>query len=207
MKRRVFIQKIASAALFAQLPFWVKCSIPNENKVEKYINNLPQHKPLSEIQAKNCVIVQQTLFPDVESTPGSIALNSFPFFISVINDNWRDEAENEFLIVGLDALNNLSHDIYDSDFYALNVKKQQEILANYINDDGEDWASAMLSVIFESLFANPVYGCNPNGIGWKWLQYTPGQPQPTIENKYPEIIKKRKSESAVISNINQILNS
>ena len=152
MKRRRFIQHIAAAAVYSQLPLLAKCSVPNKNNVATYIENLPEHSPLSTLQAKNCVIVQQILFPDNEDTPGSIALNSFPFFISVLNDTWRDENENDYLIKGLDKLNDFAKDQYGLDFFQQKIDNQQEILANYIEDKGENWASAMLSIIFESLF-------------------------------------------------------
>ena len=206
MKRRDFIQQIAAASVYAQLPFLVKCAIPDKSKVEQLLEHLPPFEPLTELQAKTCVIVQQILFPDTKNTPGSIALNSFPFFISVINDAWRDASENKYLIKGLDKLNNKSKEEFNYNFTELSIKQQQEILAKHIDNGGENWASAMLSVIFESLFANPVYGCNPKGIGWKWLHYVPGQPQPDKENEYHHLLKKRKSENNFITGIHQIIN-
>ncbi len=205
MKRRDFIQKFAAASVYAQIPLWVKCSISGNNPVSEYLNQLPPYQPLTRTQAEICVIVQQILFPDTETTPGAIALQSFPFFIWVINDSWRDESENRYLISGLDTLNELAKEMFNKEYTALSIARQQEALAARIENGGENWASAMLSIIFESLFANPLYGGNPNETGWKWLHYVPGQPQPSTSNQYPDIIYKRKKENSAITHINQII--
>ena len=43
---------------------------------------------------------------------------------------------------------------------------------------GENWLATLLSYIFEALLAAPIYGGNPGGVGWKWLQHQPGFPLP-----------------------------
>jgi len=42
----------------------------------------------------------------------------------------------------------------------------------------------VLGYIFEALLVDPVYGGNPNGIGWKWLEHQPGLPRPTADKRY-----------------------
>ena len=51
-------------------------------------------------------------------------------------------------------------------------------------DGGENWLSTLLLYIFEALLTDPVYGGNPNGIGWKWLGHNPGLPRPTADKRY-----------------------
>ena len=38
--------------------------------------------------------------------------------------------------------------------------------------------------IFEALLSDPVYGGNPEGIGWRWLGHRPGFPRPNQRNRY-----------------------
>jgi len=45
----------------------------------------------------------------------------------------------------------------------------------------------MLTLIFEALLLDPIYGVNTNNIGWNWLNHDPGVPRPNKENMYPTI--------------------
>jgi len=47
----------------------------------------------------------------------------------------------------------------------------------------------LLTYILEALLTDPVYGGNPNGIGWTWLQHQPGFPTPTEDKKYYKLRK------------------
>ncbi|RMG81035.1 MAG: gluconate 2-dehydrogenase subunit 3 family protein [Bacteroidetes bacterium] len=206
MKRRSFIQSVSLAALYAQLPFWIRCSNPSEKKLNNYLNQLADYEPLTEHQAKTAASVQQILFPDSEEIPGAIAINAFPFFIWILNDKYRDEAENRYLINGLNKLNDFSNEKQNKNFWQISLDNKKEILLNYIEEKGDSWLSSMFSVVLEALFANPVYGSNPGEIGWKWLNYTPGFPQPTEKNKYPHIMEKRTKEKIIFTHLEQLKN-
>jgi gluconate 2-dehydrogenase gamma chain len=41
----------------------------------------------------------------------------------------------------------------------------------------------LLDYIMEALLTDPVYGGNPNSIGWQWLKHQPGFPRPTTPLK------------------------
>jgi gluconate 2-dehydrogenase gamma chain len=53
---------------------------------------------------------------------------------------------------------------------------------------GENWLSLLLYYLFESLTLDPVYGGNPDGIGWHWLEHQPGFPRPTKETSYRHFV-------------------
>jgi gluconate 2-dehydrogenase gamma chain len=44
--------------------------------------------------------------------------------------------------------------------------------------------SLLLYYIFEALLSDPVYGGNPGGIGWQWLEHQPGFPRPPADKIY-----------------------
>jgi gluconate 2-dehydrogenase gamma chain len=48
--------------------------------------------------------------------------------------------------------------------------------------------SSLLKYIFEALLTDPIYGGNPNSMGWEWLDHTPGQPRPNPANRYGETV-------------------
>jgi len=55
---------------------------------------------------------------------------------------------------------------------------------------GENWLSLLLMFIFGALLGSPVYGGNPDGIGWRWLEHNPGFPQPTSNNTYKKLLQR-----------------
>ena len=51
-------------------------------------------------------------------------------------------------------------------------------MLRYLADEtrwGRAWLSLLLYYIFEALLSDPVYGGNPDGIGWQWLEHQPGK--------------------------------
>jgi gluconate 2-dehydrogenase gamma chain len=70
-------------------------------------------------------------------------------------------------------------------FLALDDEQQELVLRDIAESDaGENWLSTLLTYLFEALLTDPVYGGNPGGIGWKWLQHVPGFPRPPLDKRY-----------------------
>ena len=55
------------------------------------------------------------------------------------------------------------------------------------------YLSQIMTIIIEAMFAHPVYESNPDKIGWKWVNYRGGFPEPTGVNKYPLLFLQPKS--------------
>ena len=53
-----------------------------------------------------------------------------------------------------------------------------------INAAGKAWLRETLRYIMEALLIDPVYGSNPNAVGWKWLKHRPGFPRPLKDKRY-----------------------
>ena len=49
---------------------------------------------------------------------------------------------------------------------------------NILHSWGRSWISVMLLHIFEALLSDPIYSGNSDEKGWKWLNYSPGNPRP-----------------------------
>ena len=49
---------------------------------------------------------------------------------------------------------------------------------------GRNWLSLLLTYVLEALLADPVYGGNPDGIGWQWLEHQPGYPRPPADKSW-----------------------
>jgi len=49
---------------------------------------------------------------------------------------------------------------------------------------GNDWLWYIINHAFEAMLSDPVYGANTNEIGWKWLNFIPGEPRPPRVNPY-----------------------
>ncbi len=78
---------------------------------------------------------------------------------------------------------------FDRRFENLDFDSKERLL-RYLGDRtrwGRNWLSLLLYYIFEALLADPVYGCNPNGIGWKWLEHQPGFPRPPADKIYTRL--------------------
>ena len=130
-------------------------------------------------------IVQNILFPSEKDSPGAKEINARSYLQWVMKDPNYDEDEKRFIRNGIKWLDETAIEEEEKNFLELSYEQQASLL-NTISRErwGESWLSKNLSLIFEALFCDPVYGGNPNGIGWKWLSHRPGLPRPTIEKRY-----------------------
>ncbi|MEE8342688.1 MAG: gluconate 2-dehydrogenase subunit 3 family protein, partial [Gammaproteobacteria bacterium] len=75
-------------------------------------------------------------------------------------------------------------------FTALNEQERETVLREIEQSRaGRNWLSTLLTYLLEALLADPVYGGNPNGIGWQWLEHQPGYPLPPKDKAWHRIGK------------------
>lgn len=148
--------------------------------------NIVHQEPWSTFAA-----VQQILFPDDGNGPGAAELNATAYLKFVLDAPDTDSKDRDFIKKGIDWLNQFSVKQTGRTF-SKNEKDQQNKLINQISrsTSGERWLSFLLLYIFEALLSDPVYGANPNGIGWAWLEHQAGFPSPPRDKIYPELLKK-----------------
>jgi len=186
LSRRNFVKFALATGILSQVPLATSCI--NQNDLDEKTITIDGVDYSIELQVIRDV--QDILLPKDELGPGALDLKSDIYLIWVLNDNRLDPWDNEYIIKGFKKLNNASKDQFSKRFTKLSRKNQEELIERVsLMDWGQSWLSKMLTLIFESMFANPNYGSNPEGIGWKWLNHQAGWPQPKQEQIYPNILE------------------
>lgn len=128
-------------------------------------------------------MVQQQLFPDEADAPGAGRINALSYLQRVMVEPDRDPQERAFILQGAGWLQQLAIEGGDggAGFAELNGERREALLERIAaSEAGENWLSTLLLFILEALLTDPVYGGNPERIGWQWLQHRGGFPQPTV---------------------------
>ena len=141
---------------------------------------------LSETDRWNLIqAVQDQLFPSEAEAPGAREINALGYLKWVVSDNKLDPEERAFILRGCEWLEALSLQGTEQRFIDLPPDRQDALLEQIARSEaGENWLSTLLLYIFEALLSDPVYGGNPNAVGWRWLGHQPGFPRPDQRNRY-----------------------
>lgn len=123
--------------------------------------------------------VQERLFPRDASSPGASDIHAARYLLYTMHAPDFDAQERQFLLDGVTHFNALCQEQQQQPFVSLTTDVQETLLRQASESSvGDRWLGGLLTYILESLLADPAYGGNPNGIGWQWLEHTPGFPQP-----------------------------
>lgn len=132
---------------------------------------------------------QQRLFPEDGDGPDAKAINATAYLKFVLYAPDSDPGDRKFVLDGVDWLNRLAITRYTAVFANCELKQQDALLHEISNSRaGERWLSFLLTYLIEALLSDPVYGGNPDGVGWTWLQYTPGFPRPPANKRYFDLL-------------------
>jgi gluconate 2-dehydrogenase gamma chain len=132
---------------------------------------------------------QQRLLPDDGDGPDAKSINATRYLKFVLDAPDTDPADRKFILDGVDWLNRLAISRYTGVFANCEPAEQDSLLHEITRSQaGERWLSFLLTYLIEALLSDPVYGGNPDAIGWKWLQYTPGFPRPPANKRYVDLI-------------------
>jgi len=131
---------------------------------------------------------QEHLFPHSDDSPGANDINALPYLHFVLTDPDIDQDNKNVLISGVDWLEEECQSTFSKSFIKLSTNEKDAIFQIIEKSNwGSRWLSLNLIYIFEALLSDPIYGGNPDGIGWEWLEYTPGLPRPTADNMYGKL--------------------
>lgn len=134
--------------------------------------------------------VQQHLFPADETSPGAEDINALNYLQTIIQAPDIEQEERDFIINGEKWLNGIAQKTHAKKFIELDEAQKEAVLRQIEKSRaGENWLSTQLGYLIEALLSDPVYGGNPNGIGWNWLKHQPGYPTPSIEKMYYKLGK------------------
>lgn len=128
--------------------------------------------------------VQLQLFPDDGDGPSARQLNAFQYLSWALDDPGNAaDGDKAFILKGVGWLEEQSNATLGDSFIRLTPTQQDTVMRQVSQTRaGENWLSLLLYYLLESLTLDPVYGGNPDGIGWKWLEHQPGFPRP-VEGK------------------------
>ena len=181
LNRRRFLSAAAGASVIAVLPF-SGCS-PDSSSKKSFVFSKEQKRTLS--------AVQERLLPHEENSPGASDINAADYLEMVLNQPGFDPEIRDFIADGLKKLIPFNKENRTSRFEAMDAQEQESTLTAVQDLNwGQTWTSLILLYIFEALLSDPVYGGNPDGIGWTWLEHTPGLPRPVESTRYGAAIRK-----------------
>jgi len=147
-----------------------------------------QKKPVWQTIAQ----VQEVLFPAAVDIPGATDIGATIYLHRAIENPDADGEDKDFIFRGVGWLDGLTQERYKKTFLQITPAQQQETIEVIVKSRaGRNWVSMLLSYTLEALLMDPVYGGNPDGIGWKWLQHQPGFPTPPADKTWDKLLQRR----------------
>lgn len=194
LNRRAFLQQTSIALLVAGISACKPNLSTQANKTEQQsVDNAPTLQKvdkeifiLTEHQKKTLSTVQLKLFPADGDGPSAKDINALEYLQWALTDPDNSaDGDGDFIVQGIGWLDSLSEQTKGNDFAKLDHLEQDKVLTQISQSSaGENWLALLIYYLMEALLLDPVYGGNPDGIGWKWLQHQPGFPTPTQATQY-----------------------
>ena len=178
ISRRALLKSAAGASAIAALPMksW---SLAPAAELEQALKTDPW-------LTLNAVL--DHLLPASDSGPGARDIQALNYLYNVVTLQPTEQDEIDFIFKGVGWLNDFSQSQAGKAFVALELKEKESLLrAISKSRAGENWLNTLLNYIFEAMLSPPVYGGNPEGVGWKWLEHKPGFPLPDKGKRYYEL--------------------
>jgi len=181
--RRTFLIRggaaLATAAALAGLPLALRKELTRETSFVLF----------SAQQWQAVSAVQEHLFPHEPESPGATDINAAAYLEWAVTAPGIDPDTKNTIVNGVGRLQDASRERSDVPFNDLSFEQREQLL-RYLADEtrwGRAWLSLILYYIFEALLSDPVYGGNPNEIGWRWLEHQPGFPRPPADKIYGKL--------------------
>ncbi len=190
MDRRSFI--IRSGRTVASLPVLTSLSpsaLATKGKSESIAGSqedisTPPVRGFSQTDWDTIASVQNHLFPSESETPGAIEINALPYLYNYLSNPATDPNDVQFILSGTHLLQTFSKQ-KEMLFNDISIEQRELILRKFEKEpEGRRWLVNILNYILEALLTDPVYGGNPEGIGWKWLEHRAGDPHPPANKRY-----------------------
>lgn len=171
MKRRVFLKTAGTLAAAASLPALSGCG-----------RKAAETADLPDTVWHTLAAVHAHLFPTEPAAPGAAELDTLGYLKAALDAPGFDPAERAAILRGAEAVE--AH-AQPQDFAELAETEREVVLrAVEATESGRAWLEGMLNYLIEALLTDPVYGGNPNGAGWRWLDHNPGFPRPPAGKRW-----------------------
>jgi len=127
------------------------------------------------------------LLPEDGDGPGARQAGTLAYARAVLPHTAVDR--RELLLGRVAEFNQQARQQQGRPFVDLSCEQREALLLSLIEDSSwERWVSRHLDVVIESLLADPVYGGNIDGAGWRWLAHQPGFPTPPPDKRWYRLL-------------------
>lgn len=135
---------------------------------------------LTALEWETLTAVQSHLLPDEPGSPGANACRATRYLDRALSEPEFDPAVRVFLLAGVAQLAEICRETQGKSFGDLDPERREALLRALarVKPSGEDWLATLLLYTLEASLCDPIYGGNPDGIGWRWLRHDPGTPRP-----------------------------
>jgi len=183
--RRAFLRQTGAAAVLLTL-LGAKPNVGMAAEAAEVVDNDRGRADFNAHSRGVVEAVQLQLFPDDGDGPSARQLNGFQYLSWALADPENAaEGDKAFILKGVGWLEAQSNATQGDSFMKLTPIQQNTVMKQISQTQaGENWLSLLLYYLLESLTLDPVYGGNPDGIGWKWLEHQPGFPRPVQGKTY-----------------------
>ena len=180
LSRRSFLLRSGAALAVSTAASAVPLALAEETAPES-----PQDR-FTPQQKSTLTTVTEHLFPTGPDSPGATDIRAVAYLETTIFQVDFSAGSRNFIINRVQSLHEASMERFALGFNDLDFS-QRESLLRYLADHtrwGRNWISSLLTYILEALLSDPVYGGNPDGVGWRWLEHQPGFPRPPVNKIY-----------------------
>jgi gluconate 2-dehydrogenase gamma chain len=192
LSRRKLLKSAAGATAISTLPAFAF----SQNEKDK-ISEALMTDPWLTLNA-----LLEHLLPESSSGPSAKELHVVNYLFNVIHQQPTDKSEIEFIYKGVGWLNGFTKNQLQKSFTELNKAEKEAMLRGISGSAaGNNWLNNLLGYIFEAMLSPPIYGGNPQGSGWKWLEHQAGFPLPKAGQRYFELPKRSAIRGVSANNI------
>lgn len=150
---------------------------------------------LTDEHKKELEALLDILLPDSGDGISAGAINGIRWIEWTLSDECYPPALKRAILEGLEEFRQYARGKFNDEFSRLNPQQKTQMLSTLAEDNSlKYWLAQIITLLLEALLCHPIYGGNPEQIGWKWLGHTPGTPPPTPKTKYPELLAVRLQE-------------
>ncbi|MCV6638160.1 gluconate 2-dehydrogenase subunit 3 family protein [Candidatus Albibeggiatoa sp. nov. NOAA] len=180
MKRRTFLIATGSISISSSPLLMATEADPIEPRLKPAFIQSKQtiELDLTVQQWDTIAAAQEHLFPAEPDSPGASDVNAQDYLHAILADANREETDRQLIKQGAIKLDAIGQQQFNKPFVELNEFDRETSLRTFEQEGGRAWIMTLLGYIFEALLADPIYGGNPQTVGWQWLQHHPGFPRP-----------------------------
>lgn len=163
--------------------------------------NIPKKSLTEELKTDPWLTLHSTLnhlLPSSETGPGAKEIQATNYLYNIVNLQPTEQDEIDFIYKGVGWLNGYSQSQLQKNFVELKQQDKEKLLQGISQSRaGGNWLNTLLGYILEAMLTPPVYGGNPNQIGWQWLDHRGGFPLPSEGTRFYEVPSPQRNSQGI----------